>query len=83
MNFTSPLPVSYANKNSKPEPVSIKLPLFNDKLPVIPTEPVTYISLFAVPDKESIILKACSALMTLPLAIPDVLIVEAINIFFT
>ena len=41
VNFTSPLPVSYANKKSKPEPVSAKLPLFIDKLPVIPTEPVT------------------------------------------
>ena len=81
-NFTSPLPVSYAKiKSISPEPVSGILPLCRCKLPVKAVDPVMYISLFALPERASIILSTCSARMTLPLTIPDVLIVEAINIF--
>ena len=54
------------------------LPLWRDKLPVIPTEPVMYISLFAIPERASIIRDKFSARITLPLCMPDVLIVLAI-----
>ena len=51
------------------------LPLPIPKLPVIPKEPEMSISTLDSPDMASVILWRCSALITLPLCIPDVLIV--------
>ena len=69
----------YANKKGEsPGVVSEILAVSKLKLPVTFSEPEIIISLFAIPDSASVILRTCSARITLPLWIPELSIV-AIN----